>query len=155
MKTAIYVFAYLAVAGISLVGGGEDINAEAKKLVGRWIVQSATRDGELVRDLEGAIYSFDGNTMTVTRVDPQRPSRSATYRVLAPSTAGKPMRIAFVPQEGEDKGEEMSGVFRFKSGLLELCHCTVPLSRKGFPPENFAAPRGSGFLLLSFKKAGP
>lgn len=132
--------------------GQEDPIEEGKKLLGQWVVQKAEKDGKASEVYKGVIYEFKDGKMVMTPADKNASSRTATYSVLAPEAKGKHMRIKFTPADGPNKDEEMTGVFRIKDGMLDLCHCHMMIQVKGFPPTDFITKPDSGWILLTFKK---
>jgi uncharacterized protein (TIGR03067 family) len=140
----------LVIAVVAL--GDDDLSGADKQLQGVWSVEKAERGGMAAKELVGATYEFKGGKMIMQPAAKDLPPRSATYRLVRPRAAGKPVRIVFVPQDGKNKGEDMEGILQFRDGKLEFCHCTVRRNEKSILPEDFSASRRSGFVYLLLKK---
>jgi uncharacterized protein (TIGR03067 family) len=147
----LFALAVPLVVVMAALGDDETVKA-AKQLEGEWLVERAERGGAPAKELVGATYRFADGKIVARPADKDLPPRSAPYRILPPAAAGKPMRIAFTPQEGKNKGAELEGVFRFKDGKLEICHCAVRKADKAFEPAAFDTKPGSGWVLLKLKK---
>lgn len=143
-------------AGTAAGLGGQTADTPVAKadqmLQGEWVVEKAEKNEKAAAPLVGAKYKFAAGTMTLTPSDATKPAREATYRVLAPEEAGGHLRLAFVPKSGENQGKELEGIFRFKDGALELCHCGLPRELKGLVPTDFKTVRGTDIVLMTMKK---
>lgn len=129
--------------------------APEEQLRGEWVVVKAARDEVPNSLLLGARYRFDGKRMISTPADKSLPPRSAAYRVLPPTDKGGPARLAFTPEEGPKRGEELEGIFRFQDGQLELCHAGASKKAGGQVPTEFVTKKSTGVVLLTLRRVPP
>lgn len=150
MKSWRYLSPAIVLVTIVPLLGRDDLPPEARQLEGPWVVQKAERDGKPTEALQGAIYEFrrDGKII-MAPADNKLPPRTAAFRILPPVDKSRYLRIVLIPEDGPNKGKEMAGVFRFRDGLLDLCHGEVPLPN---PPVDFVTKPGSGWVLLTLHR---
>jgi uncharacterized protein (TIGR03067 family) len=134
----------------ALVTGAAPQAEEAqKKLQGAWTAAKAERDGKAADDVLGHQLSFAGNTFQI---------RSKDGKVLYAGTvrldpAAKPAAIDFEHTEGALKGKAWKGIYALDGESLRVCD-NAPDPDKG-RPEAFEAKAGSGYVLITFRRAKP
>jgi uncharacterized protein (TIGR03067 family) len=120
-----------------------------RKLQGVWTAIQAERDGKAADDVVGNRLSFTGNRFQIQSRD-GKPLYSGTVR-LDPSA--KPAAIDFAHAEGALKGKAWQGIYTLDGETLKVCD-NAPNLDKGRPAA-FEATRGSGQVLITFKRAKP
>jgi uncharacterized protein (TIGR03067 family) len=147
----------LVLAAATAAGVCGQTPAEADQMLkGTWVVHRGERDAKESPELKGAKFQFAGGKMTMTPAPTPGgtplPPRVATYKVVAAGEKGEGFKLEFIPEDGPNKGQVMDGIFRFKDGGLDLCHCGTPRDTKPVMPAGFVTVPGSGHVLLSMKK---
>jgi uncharacterized protein (TIGR03067 family) len=120
-----------------------------KKLQGIWSATKAERDGRGADDVVGNLLSFTGNRFQIRSKD-GKPLYAGTFRV-EPST--KPAAIDFEHTEETLKGKTWKGIYALDGDTLTICD-NAPNLDKGRPAA-FEARTGSGYVLITFKRAKP
>ena len=120
-----------------------------KQLQGTWTATQAERDGKGAGDVVGNRLSFAGNRFRIESKEGKR-LYSGTVRV---NPSAKPATIDFEHAAGVLKGTAWKGIYALDGDTLTVCDNAPNLS-KGRPPA-FAAKSGSGYVLISFKRAKP
>jgi uncharacterized protein (TIGR03067 family) len=120
-----------------------------KKLQGTWLATKAERDAKEADDVVGHRLSFAGNRFQIRSKD-GKPLYGGTFRV-EPST--KPAAIDFEHTEGTLKGKAWKGIYALDGETLTICD-NAPNLDKGRPAA-FEARTGSGYILITFKRAKP
>jgi uncharacterized protein (TIGR03067 family) len=120
-----------------------------RKLQGAWTATQAVRDGKAADDVVGNRLSFTGNRFQIQSRD-GKPLYSGTVR-LDPSA--KPAAIDFAHTEGALKGKAWQGIYTLDGETLKVCD-NAPNLDKGRPAA-FEATSGSGYVLITFKRAKP
>ena len=120
-----------------------------KKLQGTWVATKAERDGSAADDVVGHRLSFTGNRFQIRSKD-GKPLYAGTVR-LDPSA--KPAAIDFEHTEGALKGKAWKGIYALDGDTLRACD-NAPNLDKGRPAA-FEAGRGSGYVLITFKREKP
>lgn len=120
-----------------------------KKLQGTWTATRAERDGKAAADVVGHRLSFTGNRFQIQSED-GKPLYAGTVRV-DPST--QPAAIDFAHTEGTLKGQAWQGIYALDGDTLTVCD-NAPNLDKGRPAA-FEATSGSGYVLITFKRAQP
>jgi uncharacterized protein (TIGR03067 family) len=120
-----------------------------KKLQGMWSATKAERDGKAADDVVGHRLSFAGRRFQIRSRD-GKPLYEGTFRV-EPST--KPAAIDFEHTEGTLKEKAWKGIYVLDGDTLTICD-NAPNLDKGRPVA-FEARAGSGYLLITFKRAKP
>ena len=118
-----------------------------KKLQGTWAAAKAERDGKAADDVVGHRLSFTGNRFRIQSKD-GKSLYAGTVRV-DPST--KPEAIDFEHTDGAFKGKAWKGIYALDGDTLMICD-NAPNLDKGRPAA-FEAKSGSGYVLITFKRA--
>jgi uncharacterized protein (TIGR03067 family) len=141
---------YWLILGIGLVFSFAHATGEAqKKLQGSWTATKAERDGKAADDVVGHRLSFSGNRFQIQSKE-GTPLYGGTVRV-DPST--EPAAIDFEHTEGTLKGKAWKGIYALDGDTLTICD-NAPNLDKGRPAA-FEAKSGSGYVLITFKRAKP
>ena len=109
----------------------------------------AERDGKAAEDVLGHQLSFAGNRFQIRSKD-GKALYAGTVRVDA---SAKPPAIDFVHTEGDLKGKAWKGIYALDGDTLKICD-NAPNLEKGRPTA-LEAKSGSGYLLVTFKRAKP
>ena len=120
-----------------------------KKLQGTWTATKAERDGKAADDVVGHRLSFTGNRFQIQSKD-GKPLYAGTVRV---DPSAKPAAIDFEHTEGALKGKAWKGIYALDGDTLAICD-NAPNLDKGRPVA-FEAKSGSGYVLITFKRAKP
>jgi uncharacterized protein (TIGR03067 family) len=120
-----------------------------KKLQGAWTVAKAERGGKPADDVVGHRLSFAGDRFQIQSKDGKR-LYAGTVRV---DPGAKPAAIDFEHTEGTVKGKAWKGIYTLDGDTLTVCD-NAPNPDKG-RPSAFEAKRGSGYVLITFKRAKP
>jgi len=120
-----------------------------KKMQGTWTATKAERDGKAADDVVGNRLSFAGNRFQIRSKD-GKPLYEGTFQV-DPSV--KPAAIDFEHTEGALKGKAWKGIYALDGDTLTTCD-NAPDLDKGRPAA-FEAKSGSGYVLITFKRAKP
>jgi uncharacterized protein (TIGR03067 family) len=119
----------------------------SKPLHGAWTAAQAQRDGKPADDVVGHRLSFTGNRFQIQSKD-GKPLYTGTIRV---DPKAKPAAIDFEHTEGELKGRVWKGIYALKGDTLRICDNAPDLAKPR--PTAFEAKRGSGYVLITFKRA--
>ena len=122
---------------------------DAKRLQGAWTATLAERDGKAAEDVLGHQLSFAGNRFQIRSKD-GKALYAGTVRVDA---SAKPPAIDFVHTEGDLKGKAWKGIYALDGDTLKICD-NAPNLEKGRPTA-LEVKSGSGYLLVTFKRAKP
>ena len=118
-----------------------------KKLQGTWTATKAERDGSAAADVVGHRLSVTGNRFQIQSKD-GKPLYAGTVRV---DPSARPAAVDFEHTEGVLKGKAWKGIYALLDGdTLAICD-NAPNLDKGRPAA-FEAPRGSGYVLITFKR---
>ena len=120
-----------------------------KQLQGTWIATKAERDGKAADDVVGHRLSFTGNRFQIQSKDGKL-VYAGTVRV---DPSAKPAAIDFEHTEGAPKGKVWKGIYTLDGDTLTICDNAANLD-KGRPTA-FEAKSGSGYVLITFKRAKP
>jgi uncharacterized protein (TIGR03067 family) len=120
-----------------------------KKLQGSWTATKAERDGKAADDVVGNRLSFTGSRFQIQSKD-SKPLYAGTVRV---DSSAKPAAIDFEHTEGTLKGKAWKGIYALAGDTLTICD-NAPNLNKGRPAA-FEAKSGSGYVLITFKRAKP
>jgi uncharacterized protein (TIGR03067 family) len=120
-----------------------------KKLQGTWTATQAERDGKVADDVIGNRLSFAGNRFQIQSKD-GKPLYAGTALV---NPSAKPAAIDFEHTEGAVKGSAWKGIYALDGDTLRICD-NAPNLGKGRPAA-FEATKGSGYVLITFKRAKP
>jgi uncharacterized protein (TIGR03067 family) len=134
--------------GMGLVTASAQPAEEAlQKLQGTWSATQAERDGKGADDVVGHELAFAGTRFLIRSKD-DKPLYEGIFRV-EPST--KPATIDFEHTEGPLKGKAWQGIYALDGDTLTICD-NAPNLDKGRPAA-FEARTGSGYILITFKRA--
>jgi uncharacterized protein (TIGR03067 family) len=129
---------------VAAVGRSEDAaQAEAKNLLGTWVVVSCENDGEKVPEqiLQGEVVRFIIRADTIT-MKVQDEIKSEDRYTLSPGA--KPRAINLTDQEGR----KALGIYSLEGEKLRICWAERGKAR----PMEFATRPGSGFDLFVLKR---
>jgi uncharacterized protein (TIGR03067 family) len=138
------------IIGTGLMPALADTAEEAqKKLQGAWTATKAERDGQVADDVVGNRLTFTGSRFQIQSNDGKL-LYEGTFR-LDPST--KPSAFDFEHTEGALRGKAWKGIYALDGDTLMTCD-NAPSMGKG-RPATFEAKAGSGYILITFKRAKP
>jgi uncharacterized protein (TIGR03067 family) len=120
-----------------------------KQLQGTWAATQAERDGKAADDLVGHRLSFTGNRFQIRSRD-GKTLYEGTFRLDAKT---KPAAIDFEHTQGDLKGKAWKGIYALDENTLTTCDNGPNLARGR--PAAFEARTGSGYVLITFKRAKP
>ena len=120
-----------------------------KKLQGAWVATKAQRDGKAADDVVGHRLSFTGTRFQIRSRD-GKALYEGTFQVDAKA---KPAAIDFEHTKGALKGKAWKGIYALDGDTLMTCD-NAPNPGKGRPAA-FEAKKGSGHVLITFKRAKP
>ncbi len=132
--------------GLVLACAGPATAAETT-LQGTWIATKAEQDGKAADDLVGHRLSFNSNRFEIRSKD-DKLLYAGTVKIN-PST--KPATIDFQQTKGALKGKAWKGIYVVDGDTLTTCD-NAPNLKKGRPAA-FEAKSGSGYVLITFKRA--
>ena len=133
-------------AGLLVAADGpsdDAAEAEAKKLLGTWVVDSCEKDGEKVpeRILQGEVVRFIIRADTIT-IKVQEEIKSEDRYTLDPRA--KPRAINLTDKEGR----KALGIYSLEGEKLQICWTERGKAR----PTEFATRPGSGLDLFVLKR---
>ena len=96
-----------------------------------------------IDDAKGSKFTFKGPKLTR-----QTPDGEETYAFKLDGTK-KPGEVDFVPDQGDNKGKTLKGIYSLKDGELKLC---LSLSPEGKRPKEFASKDGEEQALVVLKQ---
>ena len=120
-----------------------------KKLQGTWTATKAERDAKAANDVVGHRLSFTGNHFQIQSKD-GKPLYAGTVQM---DPSAKPAAIDFEHKEGALKGKAWKGIYTLDGDTLTICD-NAPNLNKG-RPTTFEIKSGSGYVLITFKRAKP
>lgn len=120
-----------------------------KELQGTWTATKAERDGKAVEEVVGHRLSLTGNRFQIHSKE-GKTLFSGTVR-LDPSA--QPAAIDFDHTGAALKGKAWKGIYALDGDALTTCDNAANLDRGR--PVAFEAKRGSGFVLITFRRAKP
>jgi uncharacterized protein (TIGR03067 family) len=118
-----------------------------KQLQGAWTATQAERDGKPADDVVGHRLSFTGNRFQIQSKDGKL-LYTGTVRM---DPSAKPAAIDFTHTDGTLKGKAWKGIYALEGDTLKICD-NAPDLDKGRPAA-FEAKSGSGYVLVTFKRA--
>jgi len=127
----------------------QPIDEAHKKLLGVWTATQAEREGKAANDVVGNRLSLTGNRFQIQSTD-GKPLYAGTVRV---DPSAKPAAIDFDHTEGALKGKAWKGIYTLSGDRLTICD-NAPNLDKGRPAA-FEAKSGSGYVLVTFRRAKP
>ncbi len=137
------------ILGIGLVLACTQPAAAQADLQGTWIATKAERESKAADDVIGHRLSFSGNDFRLQSKD-GKPLYAGTVR-MDPSE--EPAAIDFEHKEGALNGKAWKGIFALDGDTLTICDNAPDLERGR--PAAFEARSGSGYILITFKRAKP
>ena len=138
------------ILGTGLVHAFEQRAEEAqKKLQGTWVATKAERDGKAADDVVGHRLSFTGDRFQIRSRD-GKTLYAGDFRVDAKT---KPVAIDFEHTNGGLKGKSWKGIYALDGDTLTTCDNAPDLDKNR--PTAFEAKKGSGYVLITFKRAKP
>ena len=123
--------------------------AAQTKLQGTWTAAKAERDGKAADEVVGHRLTFTGNSFQIQSKD-GKPLYAGTVRL---DGSGKPAAIDFEHKEGSLKGKAWKGIYALDGDTLRICDNAPNLEKDR--PATFEANSGSGYVLITFKRAKP
>jgi len=123
--------------------------SDDKTLQGTWTATRAERDGKAADDVVGNRLSFSSNRFQIQSKD-GKPLYAGTV-TINPSV--KPRAIDFQHMEGSSKGTVWKGIYAIDGDTLTICDNAPNLGKSR--PAAFEAKSGSGYVLVTFKRAKP
>ena len=120
-----------------------------QKLQGTWTATKAERDGKAADDVVGHRLSFNGNRFQILSKD-GKPLYEGSVRV---NPSAKPWAIDFDHTEEALKGKTWKGIYVLDGDTLTICD-NAPNLDVG-RPSSFETKSGSGYELITFKRAPP
>ena len=118
------------------------------KLQGAWTATQAERDGQAAGDVVGNRLSLTGNRFQIQSKDGKL-LYAGTVRV---EPRARPAAIDFEHAEGALKGKAWKGIYALDGDTLRICDNAPSLDKDR--PAAFEAKRGSGYVLITFKRGG-
>jgi uncharacterized protein (TIGR03067 family) len=112
-------------------------------LDGIWKVESLVFNGSEIDDAKGSKFTFKGPKLTR-----QTPDGEETYSFKLDSSK-KPNEVDFVPDQGDNKGKTLKGIYAHEKGELKLCLSLSPEAKR---PKEFASKDGEELALVVLKK---
>jgi uncharacterized protein (TIGR03067 family) len=119
-----------------------------QELQGTWTATKAERDGKAADDVVGHRLSFTGNRFQILSKD-GKPLYAGTVRV---NPSAKPWTIDFDHTEAL-KGKTWKGIYVLDGDTLTICDDAPNLDQRR--PVSFETKSGSGYELITFKRAAP
>jgi uncharacterized protein (TIGR03067 family) len=120
-----------------------------QKLQGTWTATKAERDGKAADDVVGHRLSFNGSRFQILSKD-GKPLYEGSVRV---NPSAKPWAIDFDHTEEALKGKTWKGIYVLDGDTLTICD-NAPNLDVG-RPSSFETKSGSGYELITFKRAPP
>jgi uncharacterized protein (TIGR03067 family) len=120
-----------------------------KRLHGTWTAIKAERDGIAADDVVGHRLSFASDRFQIRSKDGKL-LYAGTFRV---ASSTKPAAIDFEHTDGPVKGKAWRGIYALDGDTLTVCD-NAPDLDKGRPAA-FEAKMGSGYVLITLKRAKP
>ena len=123
--------------------------ADQMALQGNWTATKAERDGKSADDVIGHRLSFSEDRFEI-RSDKGETVFAGTVRVDA---GAQPASVDFGLDSGAPKGTAWKGIYAIDGDTLTICD-NAPDPKKDRPTA-FEAKSGSGYVLVTFKRAQP
>jgi uncharacterized protein (TIGR03067 family) len=118
-------------------------------LQGTWVATKAEQDGKAADDLVGHRLSFMGNRFEIRSKD-DKPLYAGTVQM---NPGAKPATIDFQQNKGALSGKAWKGIYAVDGDTLTTCDNAPNLKKRR--PAAFEAKTGSGYVLITFKRAKP
>jgi uncharacterized protein (TIGR03067 family) len=114
---------------------------------GKWVIESALRDGKDDPGLKGAVRIHDGETYSVTPVDGSKtPPAKGTFTLDLSKT---PVAIDMKPTTGRYKDKLLLGIAKVDGDTLVIAFAEPGKDR----PTAFESKEGSGIVLAVHRRA--
>ena len=149
MRRITWLMGWLMLATRLMPAFAQPAEEAQKKLQGTWTATKAERDGKAAEDVVGHRLSFSGNRFQIQSKDGKR-LYQGTFRV---DPSRKPAAIDFEHREGPLKGKAWKGIYALDGDTLTTCDNAPNLDKRR--PAAFEAKSGSGYVLITFKRAKP
>jgi uncharacterized protein (TIGR03067 family) len=138
------------VLGTALVlVGAQPAEATKAELQGSWTAIKAERDGKGADEVVGHRLSVAGNGFQIR----SRDGKSLYAGTVRVDPRAKPAAIDFTHNEGVLKGKAWKGIYVLDGDTLTICDNAPNLNKRR--PTAFEAKSGSGYVLITFKRAKP
>jgi uncharacterized protein (TIGR03067 family) len=137
----------LMLSGVAHPAGATTAAEGAAALAGAWTAVTAEQNGAPAPELVGHRLVFTGDEFTIYAPDGKL-LYGGTYTI---DTAKQPARIDFHGAAAGDKGQTWEGIYRQHGDSLTTVD-DAPDPAKG-RPTRFAAPLGSGHVLIEFRRS--
>ena len=137
------------ILGTALVLFVQPAEAAQTKLQGTWTAAKAEHDGKAADEVVGHRLTFTGNSFQIQSRD-GKPLYAGIVRL---DPGGKPASIDFEHKEGSLKGKAWKGIYALDGDTLRICDNAPDLEKDR--PATFEANSGSGYVLITFKRAKP
>jgi len=141
-------------SGLMLVAGlgpafAQPAELAEKGLQGIWMATQAEQDGKAAEDVVGHRLSLTGNRFQIRSQD----GKSLYAGIFRVDPRANPAAIDFAHNEGTLKGKAWKGIYALDGDTLTICD-NAPDLDKG-RPSTLEAKVGSGYVLITFKRAKP
>ena len=120
-----------------------------KKLEGTWTATKEERDGKAAEDLVGHRLSLTGDRFEIK----SKGGKTLYAGAVKLDPSAKPAAFDFEHTEGELKGKVWKGIYALEGDTLTTCDNGPDPDKPR--PTAFEAKKGSGYVLLTFKRAKP
>jgi uncharacterized protein (TIGR03067 family) len=120
-----------------------------KSLQGTWTATKAERDGRAAEDVVGHRLSLTGDRFQIHSRD-GTPLHAGTVRV---DPSARPAAFDFDHTKGPLKGKLWKGIYALDGDMLKTCDNAPDLDKPR--PTALEARAGSGYVLITFKRAEP
>ena|SRR6516165_5410543 len=118
-------------------------------LQGTWIATRAEQDGKAADELVGHRLSFMGNRFEIRSKD----DKPLYAGVVQMDPNARPATVDFQQKNGALNGKVWKAIYVVDGDTLTTCD-NAPNPKKGRPAA-FEAKSGSGYVLITFKRAKP
>jgi uncharacterized protein (TIGR03067 family) len=137
---------WLSCIGLLVVTSAAPAQPDAK-LDGEWTAVAAERDGKPAPDVVGHKLGFHAGTFRITRDG--KTLYAGTYST---DSAKQPAQIDFVNRESSLRGT-WKGIVQLDGATLKICDNAPDMTKPR--PTAFAAPAGSGYVSIEFRRDKP
>jgi uncharacterized protein (TIGR03067 family) len=115
----------------------------AETLTGVWKVSSLLVSGNEFEDAKGSKFTFKGDKLTRQA---ENGDEIYTFKLDA---SKMPAEVDFVPDQGDNKGKTLKGIYQLKDGVLKICLTLMPDAKR---PKDFASKDGEDAILITLKQ---